>query len=84
MHPNFWHWRNWTYSSIVIGLFVLITLLSGASTCIKSSIWSFTVFLPTTGDLLIITTTFIIEFIYNYRRRQLWLDYTKKVLESKK
>lgn len=82
MHPQFWHWRNWTYTLIVIAMFLGMVLLTGASTSIKAEHFILEAFLPTRGDFALITLTFIIEFFYNRRRRQLWLDLTEKMLKN--
>ncbi|MGL4623646.1 MAG: hypothetical protein ACRCWD_01970 [Culicoidibacterales bacterium] len=82
MHPNFWHWRNWPYTLLVLAMFLGMVLLTGASTSIKAEQFILEAFLPTSGDFALITLTFIIEFIYNYRRRQLWLDLTEKMLKD--
>ncbi|MGL5915457.1 MAG: hypothetical protein ACRCZG_04270 [Culicoidibacterales bacterium] len=82
MHPNFWHWRNWTYTLIVVAMFVGMTLLTGASASIQAEMLIGSAFLPTSGDFALITLTFIIEFYYNQRRRQLWLELTEKLLKD--
>ncbi|MGL6058783.1 MAG: hypothetical protein ACRC17_10780 [Culicoidibacterales bacterium] len=82
MHPNFWHWRNWTYSLIVIAMFICMTTITGTSISIQDNQFSLAAFLPTRGDFALIALTFIIEYIYNYRRRKLWLELTAKLLKN--
>lgn len=83
MHPNFFHWRNWTYTLIVVAMFVVMAGITGASASIQAETILWSTFLPTSGDLSLISLTFIIEWIYNYRRRQLWLKLTADLLKQK-
>ena len=78
MHPNFWHWRNWPYTLLVLAMFLGMVLLTGASTSIKAEQFILEAFLPTSGDFALITLTFIIEFIYNY-----WIGYTSMDRKNK-